>query len=139
MEAVSFIESGIRLRARNAGNVLQDVCFGAAVQTGWHNDKKTGTPFTAEQQDEKFPTRIALIHSEASEALEGHRKDKSDEHLPHRKSAEVELADTVIRCFDLAGAMGYDLGGAIAEKLLYNLKRADHKAEARNAAGGKAY
>lgn len=52
---------------------------------------------------------------------------------------EVELADAVIRIFDLAGAYGMDLGGAIAEKLAYNAHRADHKPEARAAAGGKAY
>ena len=36
---------------------------------------------------------------------------------------EVELADAVIRIADLAGALGLDLGGAIAEKLEYNRNR----------------
>src|SRR5579885_1179488 len=34
-----------------------------------------------------------------SRALEGHRKDKMDDHLPHRKMFEVELADACIRIF----------------------------------------
>jgi len=38
-----------------------------------------------------------------------------------------------------AGALNLDLGGAIAEKLAYNAQRADHKPEARAAAGGKTY
>jgi len=57
--------------------------------------------------------------------------------LPHRKMAEVELADIVIRVCDLAGAKGFDLGGAIAEKLEYNRTRKDHTREARAAEGGK--
>jgi NTP pyrophosphatase (non-canonical NTP hydrolase) len=78
-----------------------------------------------------------LIHSEVSEALEGVRKDTADTHLPHRKAVEVELADAMIRIFDLAGQMDLDLAGAILEKLAYNQQRADHKPEARNAIGGK--
>ncbi|MFC3674705.1 hypothetical protein [Ferrovibrio xuzhouensis] len=122
-----------------AGNVLTVACHGGSVRAGWHVDRKTGTPFTPEQQKALFPTRIALCHSELSEALEGDRKDLMDDHLPHRKMAEVELADAVIRIFDLAGAMNYDLGAAIVEKLAYNAQRADHKIEARQAAGGKTY
>jgi NTP pyrophosphatase (non-canonical NTP hydrolase) len=84
-------------------------------------------------------TKLALVHSETSEALEGYRKDKPDEHLPHRKSIEVELADALIRICDLAGGLGLDLGGAVVEKLDYNARRADHKPEARAAVGGKAF
>jgi len=100
------------------------------VKAGWWDDGK-GKYVVA--------TKVALIHSEVSEAMEGFRKDLPDKHLPHRKNAEVELADAVIRIFDLAGAHGYDLGGAIAEKRAYNAQRSDHKAENRSAEGGKAY
>ena len=86
-----------------------------------------------------IPLALCLIHSEVSEALEGHRKGKMDDHLPHRKSIEVELADACIRIFDLAAGLGLDLGGAIVEKDLYNQQRADHKVEARLAEGGKKY
>ena len=118
---------------------LQIACHGAAKASGWHNNLKTGLPFTEEETNSKFAERIALAHSELSEALEGHRKNLMDDKLPHRKMAEVELADCIIRIFDLAGAMGYDLGGAIAEKLIYNRERADHKIENRKKEGGKAY
>ena len=122
-----------------AGQMLTDRCYGASLRAGWHNDPKTGEARSKEQNKDMFPVRIALCHSELSEALEGDRKDQMDDHLPNRKMAEVELADAVIRIFDLAGAMGYDLGGAIAEKLAYNAKRADHTHAVRNSAGGKAY
>ena len=82
---------------------------------------------------------LALVHSEISEALEGHRKDLMDDHLPHRKMFEVELADAVIRIFDIAAGLGLDLGGAFEEKMEYNARRRDHQLEARRLAGGKKY
>ena len=82
---------------------------------------------------------LALIHSEISEAMEGHRKNLMDDKLPHRKMIEVELADAMIRIHDLAGYLELDLGGAIIEKMAYNQKRADHKPENRAMPGGKAY
>ncbi len=84
-------------------------------------------------------TLLCLIHSEISEAMEGERKGLMDDHLPHRSMAEVELADAMIRIMDYAGAYGYDLQGAILEKLEYNRHRADHKRENRAAAGGKKF
>ncbi|CAB4159252.1 NTP-PPase_u5 domain containing protein [uncultured Caudovirales phage] len=126
-----------------AGRELQRECHAASFHAGWwhfgannladecQSRSRFGLAVAAE--------KIALIHSEVSEALEGIRKNKQDEHLPHRKSVEVELADAVIRIADLAGALGLDLGGAIAEKMAYNAQRADHKPEARAAAGGKAF
>jgi len=80
-----------------------------------------------------------LIVSEVAEAMEGHRKNLMDTHLPHISMLEVELADTVIRCFDLAGGLGMTLGPTIAEKLLYNSKRADHRLENRRASDGKKF
>ena len=86
-----------------------------------------------------IPTKLCLIHSEISEALEGYRKDLWDDKLPHRKMIEVELADAMIRIGDLAGALNCDIGGAIMEKLDYNAQREDHKVEVRNAQNGKKF
>lgn len=82
---------------------------------------------------------LCLVHSEISEAMEGDRKNLMDDKLPHRKMLEVELADALIRIFDIAGAKGLDLGGAIAEKRSYNAVRKDHKVENRIKDDGKKY
>jgi NTP pyrophosphatase (non-canonical NTP hydrolase) len=82
---------------------------------------------------------LCLVHSEISEALEGHRKNLQDDKLPHRKMIEVELADAIIRIFDIAAGLGLDLGGAYVEKMAYNAVRKDHTLEARKAENGKKY
>jgi hypothetical protein len=84
-------------------------------------------------------TKLMLCVSELAEAMEGLRKGLMDDKLPHRKMAEVELADAIIRIFDLAGVLGYDLGGAVVEKSAYNTVRPDHQPGNRMIAGGKAY
>lgn len=152
---------------------------------------------------------LQLVITEIAEATEGERKNLMDDHLPHRKMGEVELADAMIRMLDLGGRygweyeaddhmfemilgsynsflalpiggkhfllsamvsalgtdykhqrqsrietfysaflylvaktaqfQGYDLEGAIHEKLAYNRTRHDHSREARAAEGGKAF
>lgn len=80
---------------------------------------------------------LMLIVSEIAEAMEGERKGLMDDKLPHRKMAEVELADALIRIFDYAGAHDLDLEGAYQEKRAYNAVREDHTHEARAQANGK--
>lgn len=69
--------------------------------------------------------------------MEGERRNLPDDKLPHRRMAEVELADAMIRILDYACGFGYDIGGAFAEKMAYNATREDHKHEARAQADGK--
>ena len=54
---------------------------------------------------------IALIASEAFEALDAHRKTPAGE--LHSEAMEDEIADCVIRCCDFAGALGFSLERAI--------------------------
>lgn len=134
----------------SAGNFLRDRCHDASRTAGWWYDSKMGrdlidliknpiSPIEARLGKALVAEKLCLTHSEVSEGMEGHRKGRMDDHLPHRSMLEVELADAVIRIADLAGALGLDLGGAIAEKMAYNAVRPDHKKEAREQAGGKAY
>lgn len=73
--------------------------------------------------DRNFGEALALVHAELSEALESHRENSMDSHLPNRSGVEVELADACIRIFDMAYGYGYDLEGAIREKVDYNKLR----------------
>lgn len=82
---------------------------------------------------------IALMHSELSEALEGLRKNKQDEHLPHLRNEVVELADCIIRILDYCAGFELPIGKAIYEKLQYNSIRKDHKIEERMKDGGKKF
>jgi hypothetical protein len=113
-------------------NSAVDICHNASCASGWWNSVDV-------REKHVIPAKLCLIHSEISEAMEGDRKCLMDDHLPNRKMFEVELADAAIRIFDLAGACDLDLGGAIADKLIYNSSRSDHKIEKRNADGGKKY
>lgn len=139
IEAQNYPPSELEVFARNGIKACVALSHGIAVGCGWWTDLATG-----ERKDRNVGELLALIHSEVSEALEGHRKSKPgapkmDEHLPHRTSFEVELGDALIRIFDLAGAHGLDLAGAVIEKMWYNLDRTDHKLENRRAAGGKQF
>ena len=70
--------------------------------------------------------KIALMHSELSEALEALRKgNPPDKHLPEYSSLEVEMADVIIRIFDYAAAAHFEdaLAKAILAKMKYNVGR----------------
>lgn len=119
---------------KNQINELRDTCYDASVKAGWHTDIITG-----QLKERNKAEMICLVHSELSEAMEGERKNLMDDHLPNRPMAEVEMADAVIRIMDYCGRWGYDIGGAIEEKLAYNAQRADHKIENRVKENGKTF
>lgn len=110
-------------------------CHTNARQAGWWHDLDTGQDLIDDRH--MHMEKIALIHSEASEMLEGLRKGQMDDHLPERSMEEVEAADIAIRLFDYCGARNLDIGGAMHDKLSYNKKRPDHRIENRKKEGGK--
>lgn len=86
-----------------------------------------------------FSNKLALIHSEISECLEGDRKNLYDTHLPQFPMRDVELADALIRILDLAEAYNIDIAQVMIEKLKYNRHREDHTTAHRATENGKKY
>src|SRR5690606_23436809 len=103
-------------------SLAQDACHQLAVKSGWWKDVETGedlADWPKKYFDLLVSTKLMLSVTELAEAMEGHRKDLMDDHLPHRKMLEVEMADCIIRVLDLGGALKMDIAGAVMEKLAY--------------------
>lgn len=99
-------------------NMLVDTCFNAAKASGWWTDLKTGQPLDGPlglQRDHatNVPAKLMLIVTELAEQFEGFQTASFDDHLPERRTIEVELADTVIRIADTAGALQLRLADAV--------------------------
>lgn len=83
--------------------------------------------------------KLMLIVSELGEAMEAHRKNKFANIEAYKKGVwdtfkqgfelnvkdtlEDEIADTIIRLFDMAGGLNIDLNFHIENKLKYNATR----------------
>lgn len=126
-------------------NLARDIVHQTAVEKGWWE------PQDVDGEDRSVPPRsfgdlIALVHSEASEALEeyrnGHAPDETyfpnaGAHGPHARDplaemvwavqygwkpegVPVELADIIIRVLDIAGFYDIDIEHAMRMKTAYN-------------------
>lgn len=89
----------------------------AMVEKGWYEGERS------------IPELLCLVHSEISEALESYRDGDSLQEIrmgdPGGKPEgfPVELADAVLRIFDLAGYQGVPLVEALKLKMRYNACR----------------
>jgi NTP pyrophosphatase (non-canonical NTP hydrolase) len=112
---------------------LQEESHALALSKGWWPN---GTGKTVSVNE--ILSKIALIHSELSEALEVIREKGTEadwiwfvgrsigenlESLPKPEGFGIELADAVIRIMDICGSLKIDLEKCIITKMHYNKTR----------------
>ncbi len=90
--------------------LIDDVHSNARNKGFWEGERNTGEA-------------IALMHTELSEALEAARAGYPVDNKVPFDNFTVELADCVIRIFDLAGGMGLEFVDALLAKHEYNQTR----------------
>ena len=94
-------------------NLLRDNCLELAKKSGW------SSPSIVEQ--------VALIHSEASEALESFRNKEPIYWIRETdgkpEGVAAEYADIIIRVMHYCGVLGIDIEKVVGEKLVYNQTR----------------
>lgn len=119
-------------------NALKEICGETAENSGWHEDAPDPT-LTPLDHNMWVTTKIMLIVSELSEAVEEIRSGHSVDHVYHSgekmkpEGFPVEVADSIIRLFDLWWTLdnqGFDmpdLAQLIKGKVDYNASSRGHK------------
>lgn len=104
-----------KFKKLNSINGLVGIFHELSKSKGWYDKGEVN-----------IPEKLALIHSEISEALDEYRHDRMKTWFTENGKPEgfmIEIADAVIRIFDLVGFLKEDLTEALHVKHKYNLNR----------------
>lgn len=109
---------------------LQRISHQMAMEKGWWSDYREKS-----SEHNVLPEKIALMHSELSEALEEVREGRPAFWLRDLRNVQgnvyaqkpegwaTEMADCIIRIMDVCGFFGVDLEKIIQDKIAYNATR----------------
>lgn len=97
-------------------NEYRDVCHASAKKKGWYDGPG----------ERNIGEQLMLVVTEVAEAMEDLRDGKmAISYDENRKPTgfPIEIADVMIRLFDLAGYLRIDLDDAVDTKIAYNETR----------------
>jgi NTP pyrophosphatase (non-canonical NTP hydrolase) len=106
-----------------AWSKLANIAYENSKKKGFHDAQRSTDP-DPQVRLMSNGMKLALLHSEVSEALEALRKGNPESvHLGGFSGVEEELADLIIRIMDDSTTWGMRVGEAVLQKMVFNAAR----------------